>query len=93
MICESKRDGSRVTQRVVKYLGVAHTESEYETLHRLAKIELKALKEGSSQETIPNTRQGVPLSTIVETQRIVDGFYDVFGPMFDRLNLSSILSE
>lgn len=94
-ICESCREGDRVIQRTVKYLGVAHTEEEFIALERLGRLELAKLQAKPQQQpavVAQNACGNALLGTMVEVGRLTEGCYDIFGQMFDRLGLEAILS-
>jgi transposase len=44
-ICESVRQGDKVKQVIVQHVGIAHDESELESLQRLAKVLISKIKE------------------------------------------------
>lgn len=89
MICHSIRCGTKISQKTLKYFGIAHSEKELQALQKVAYLELKRLK--SSPPEISN----LPASWehMKEEQRLVEGFHDIFGTMFDRLNLSPLFSR
>ncbi|MBM3192408.1 MAG: IS1634 family transposase [Chlamydiae bacterium] len=94
MVCRTIRKGQQVSQEIVKYLGVAHDESEREALIRLAKVEINARaddKEELTEDSIP-VKQGALLENMVEVARITEGVHDVFGTIFDKIGLRSLLS-
>jgi len=94
LICRSKRTGSKVSQEVVKYLGVAHTQEQLKALQKLALVEMHAISTGR-QLSIPEKSlcEGASFDHMVELQRISEGFHDVFGVMFEILNLSPLLEK
>ncbi len=91
-ICRSKRIGSKVVQETIKYFGVAHNENQRKVLVKFAEDELKKLKSPPKSTSISPTEDpcnGALLGFMTEQYRMVDGFHDVFGIVFDDLNLSS----
>lgn len=89
LICHSVRCGDKVFQKTLKYLGVARTEKELEALRKLATLELKKLKSSPLEEKkIPTAWEHMQ-----EECRVVEGCHDVFGTMFDRLNLAPLFSR
>lgn len=95
-ICRSKRIGSKVNQETIKYFGVAHNEEQRKILVKLAEDELKKLKSPSkspSLSLINDPCNGALLSSMSEHYRMKDGFHDVFGIIFDELNLSSYFTK
>ena len=51
-ICESKREGKRVIQRVVKYLGIAHDEVQLNEMKALAKLEIAYLEKEKKASSV-----------------------------------------
>jgi transposase len=88
MICHSERNGTKVTQRTLKYFGIAHNNQELLALKKIAAIELQRIK--SSPPAIAQVSHKV--EQIKEEIRIIEGFHEIFGVMYDRLNLSTLLS-
>lgn len=87
MICHSERNGTKVSQRTLKYFGIAHNEQELLALKRIAALELQRIKSSPPEvDILANMEQ------MKEEQRIIEGFHEIFGAMFDRLNLSTLLS-
>ena len=89
LICHSVRCGDKVTQKTIKYLGVARTEKELEALRKLAALELRKL-----QSSPPDVKE-IPVTweRMQEESRVIEGCHDVFGVMFDRLGFSSLFSR
>src|ERR1700730_14290437 len=95
-IYHSFRDGSRVYQKMIKYIGSTRTEEQYAALLKVAESELKILKSPSrkySSEAAQGECTGVELDEIIEIERVTDGFHEVFGGLCDRLGISEILSK
>ena len=70
---------------MIKYFGIAHNETECQSLTKLAQLELKRLQSEHREQS-----SSLDLPSIVETARIIEGFHEIFGGLFDRFNLSSI---
>ena len=89
LICHSVRRGDKVSQKTIKYLGVARTEKELAALRKLAILELKKLQ--SSLDDVKD----LPITggDMQEEARVVEGCHDVFGAMFDRLGLAPLFSR
>lgn len=95
-IYHSFRDGSRVSQKMIKYIGSSRTEEQYAALLKVAESELKVLKNPSrkhSSNGIQGECTGVELNDVIEIGRITEGFHEVFGGLCDRLEISEILSK
>lgn len=89
-ICRSKRIGPKVVQETIKYFGVAHTDEQRKVLVKLAEDELKKLKSSPKSPSLSDDScNGALLGSMTEYCRLMDGFHDVFGTMFDELNFSS----
>jgi len=101
LICQSVRDGKKVTQKTVKYYGVAHSEEQRLILVEQARNEITKLipprpltkKATSSEETLIDPCNGALLGHMVERFRMVDGFHAIFEPIFDELNLASLFTK
>jgi transposase len=95
-ICHSERSGSKVSQKVLKYIGSAHTDEQYAVLLKVAQSELKALKTISKE---PLTKQAeddcddVRLSELIDKGRIIEGFHDVCGILLDRIGISTCFTN
>jgi len=89
LICHSVRCGNKVSQKTLKYFGIAHNEKELEALRKLATLELKQLK------LLPLDIQAPPIALehMREERRVVEGFHDIFGAMFDRLGFATLFSR
>jgi len=96
-ICESKREGKKVIQRIVKYLGIAQDESQLKAMKALAKREIKRLEKAKNQSPIdvkPTTKPvHTPIENLVEQERLIDGFHDIFSPIFNDLKLTDLFSK
>lgn len=89
MICHSTRVGTKVSQKVIRYFGIAHNDQELRAFQKIAALELRRLKSSPPQiNDVPST-----MEQLKEEQRVIEGFHDIFGTIFDRLNLSSLFSR
>jgi transposase len=89
LICHSVRQGKKVSQKTLKYFGVAHSEKELKALRKLAQLELKRLSLSPNETRGPST---INWGAVREEERVVEGLHDIFGPLFDRLQFASFLS-
>jgi len=89
MLCHSVRRGSKVSQQTHKYFGIAHSEQELQALQKIAFLELERLKSLPMEIKKLHTT----LDQMKEEERLIEGFHDIFGTMFDRLNLSPLFSR
>lgn len=105
-IVESVRKKDKVTQKIVRYVGVAMDEQELEQLKALAESIKIKLESGSQQNLFqPETllelnkkdmtdeKFKVNLKDMVEEQRIVVGIHAVYGRLFDELGYGSLFTE
>ncbi len=90
MVCRSVRSGSKVSQEVIKYLGVAHSEVQKQALIRLAQSEVRT---ATALPMLPSKNNDYPealLGNMVEIARSVDGMHDIFGAMLDKIHLRDL---
>lgn len=87
LVCRSVRNGAKVSQEVVKYLGVAHSEDQKNALMRLAQSEIKNTRVLPEVESKNDNCPGALLGNMVEIGRSLDGLYDICGAMFDKIHL------
>lgn len=90
MVCRSVRSGTKVSQEVIKYLGVAHSEAQKQALMRLAQSEIRNATTLPEINSKSNDCPGALLGNMVEIARSVDGMHDVFGAMFDKIGLRGL---
>lgn len=113
-IVQSTRNGSKVSQVIVRHVGVAETPEEEKALRDLADViihRMEAEKNASlplfpPEQTVPQApfhKRGprpakparplssVRLSEVVEEQRVIEGIFDVFAPLYKDLGLDTIL--
>ena len=89
MICHSVRQGKKISKKTLKYFGVARNDKELAALRSQAQLELRQLQVSKSEKLHPP----VVWEGALEEHRIVEGFHDIFGVMFDRLGLSPLFSR
>ena len=107
-IVQSLRKGERVTQRIVRHVGMAYDEDEVKKLKLLAEsIKLK-LEAGGQQflfkpeEIVKLSDSGkkykeqdyiVNIKNLTEEQRMVSGIHDVYGKLFYGLGYSKVIKR
>lgn len=95
-ICESKRYGKKVIQNVVKYLGIAQDESHLKSMKALARSEIKRIEKDrnkTSEPKQPSPSNFTNAENLIEQARFIEGFHDIFAPVFNELKLSDVFSE
>ena len=107
-IVQAIRKGEKVSQRIVRHVGVARSMDDLEKLKMLAASIKVALEAGDQQflfkpEEItslgPKDRQyddedyKVDLKDLVEEQRLIAGIHDVYGKLFEDLGYSKVLAS
>jgi transposase len=130
-ICQTVRQGHTVKQVIVQHVGIAHDESELESLKKLARVLISKIREeregpflfsqeelekitvseGKSempqspiqQEKIEVEEKAAPaekkaglivdLEDMSEQQRVVEGFHEVFGHLFNFCGFHQILPK
>lgn len=90
MVCRSVRRGTKVSQEVLKYLGVAHSEEQKKALMRLANEEIRSLKALPLISSKENDCPTALLGNMTEIARLQEGVYDIFGAMFDKLRIRDL---
>ena len=90
MVCRSVRSGAKVSQEVVKYLGVAHSDEQKKALLRLAQTEINNEIALPLPKTMNNHCPGAFLGNMVEIARPVEGMHEIFGAMIDKIHLKSL---
>ena len=93
-VCRSVRQGTRVSQEIIKYLGVAHTEKQKQALLRLGQAEIRAAT--ALPNLIVAQSNNLPealLGNMIEIGNAIEGMHDVFGEMFDKMNLRSLFKS
>lgn len=89
MICRSVRQGSKVSKKTLKYFGVARNDKELAALHSQAQLELRQLQASKLEKLYPP----VVWEEALEERRVVEGFHDILGVVFDRLGLDPLFSR
>jgi transposase len=107
-IVESVRVGQKVSQKIVRHIGVAD-DSQVEKLKVLAETimtnmeicpqgslfspeELDSINNRESQEYTDDDYQ-VNMKDIVEEQRVISGIHDIYGPLFDEIGFGNIFKN
>lgn len=90
-ICHSTRNGNKVSQKMLRYLGVAHSDEQKKALIQLGKAEIRKMKALPEPKAKKNDRcDGVLLGSISEVSRVIDGLHEIFGIMFDKIGLRDL---
>jgi transposase len=99
MICENRREGKKVIQTVIRYFGIAQDAKQLHAMQEMAKREMKKIKNERMKELTeqPSSNESiqpfhVPMENIIEKDRFIEGFDDVFSSVFNELDLVNILS-
>lgn len=108
-IVASVRKGDKVTQKIVRHVGIACDDQELHQLKQLAesiRIKLEAgdqqlifspeelAKEKNKKGKEPNEDDyKVNLKHLKEEQRVVSGIHDVYGSFFDQLGFKSVFKN
>jgi transposase len=105
-IVQSIRKGERVTQKIVRHMGVAYDEDKLTQLKQLAESIKIKLEAGSQQflfkpEEVVNLKRSkekysdsdyqVNLKNLVEEQRLISGIHEAYGRLFDDLGYRNII--
>jgi transposase len=105
-IVQSIRKGERVTQKIVRHMGVAYDEDELAQLKLLAESIKIKLEAGGQQflfkpEEIVNLKRSkkkyvdsdyqVNLKNLLEEQRLISGIHEAYGRLFDDLGYRNII--
>ncbi|MBE3138240.1 MAG: IS1634 family transposase [Actinobacteria bacterium] len=107
-IVQSVRAAGRVSQRIVRHIGVAKDDTELEKLKILAEsIRLKLEARGQQylfkpeevtslkrpDTTYESSDYNVNLANLVEEQRLVAGIHEAYGKLFDDLGYVKVISS
>lgn len=107
-IVQSIRKGDRVTQKIVRHVGMAYDEDELQTLKLLAesiKIKLEAGGQeflfkpeeivglGESKKSYSESDYIVNVKNLIEEQRLISGIHDVYGKLFESLGYAKVTSQ
>lgn len=107
-IVESNRKGDKVSQSIVRHVGIGETEDEIEQLMAMAR-NIKIRLEEERQPALPlftpekliekkneiiddDAPLNVNLKNLREEQRFNEGVTDVFGELYDQLNFNKIFT-
>lgn len=94
LICQSVREDKKVTQKTIKYYGIAHNKEEKDILVGQAKKEILKLTGKHKQEAkVSEPCEGALLGHMEERFRKTEGFHDILGPIFDELNIAPLFSK
>jgi len=107
-IVESYRRGDKVSQRIIRHIGQAVSDSEVEVMKQLAEsiiIETKNTRQpvlpffapediyGKNTSKLYAPQDTVLVSDLREEQRIIEGIGDVFGKLYDDLGCNDLLGK
>lgn len=99
LICQSIREKKKVIQKTIKYYGVAHNKEQRDSLVKQAEEEISKLSASKAETATVKTQEiidpcgGALLGHMVERWRMTEGFHAVLGPVFDSLDLTSLLTK
>ena len=112
-LVESFREMGKVKQRIVKHIGVAHSQKQLEELKVLATSIQIALenendvslfnpenltkdilipKKVEAGDEYSDEDYNVDIRSLQEESRIITGIHDIYGNLFDELNIASIFN-
>lgn len=106
-IVQSIRKGDKVSQRIVRHIGVACDDGELEALKMLAES-IKIGLEAGAQELIfkpeelarmgrdarkiyPDEDYSLDLRDLIEEQRLIAGIHEAYGKLFDGLGYGKVI--
>jgi len=107
-IVQSVRKGERITQKIVRHIGMAYDEDELKKLKSLAqsiKLKLEAggqeflfkpeeiVKLGDSGKKYKDSDYIVNVKNLKEEQRRVSGIHDVYGKLFLDLGYDKVIAR
>jgi len=107
-IVQSLRKGERVTQRIVRHVGMAYDEDELKKLKLLAesiKLKLEAggqeflfkpeeiVKLGDSGKKYKESDYIVNVKNLKEEQRLTSGIHEVYGKLFTDLGYDKVIKR
>ena len=107
-IVQSIRKGERVTQKIVRHVGVAYDDDELEKLKLLAesiKVKLEAggqeylfkpediVNLGESKKQYRDSDYKVNIKNLSEESRLISGIHDTYGKLFSDLGLSKVIKR
>jgi len=107
-IVQSVRSADRITQRIIRHVGVAHNSEELESLKLLAQS-LKIKLEANGQEflfkpeEVPSLAESkkhydksdyiVNVTDLIEEQRLVSGIHEAYGKLFYDLGYAKVINR
>jgi transposase len=107
-IVQSVRKGEKVSQKIVRHIGVAYDDDELEKLKLLAqsiKLKLEAggqeflfkpeeiVKLKDSGKDYPDKDYIVNVKNLKEEQRLARGIHEAYGKLFDELGYSKVIER
>lgn len=106
-IVQSIRKGERVTQKIIRHIGVAYDEDELEKLKLLAesiKIKLEAgnqqflfkpeeIQKLKSRKKYSDSFYQVNLKNLIEEQRLISGIHEAYGRLFYDLGYEKVIKN
>jgi transposase len=107
-IVQSIRKGERVTQKIIRHVGMAYDEDELKKLKLLAKsirMKLEAgaqqflfkpeeiVKLGESKKQYKDSDYLVNVKNLIEEQRLISGIHDVYGKLFSNLGYEKVMAR
>jgi transposase len=106
-VCETQRKADKVSQTIIRHVGIAENERELEELKKLA-FTIKVRLEEERARNLPlfspddlrrspteESDKALPvnLRNLREESRVIEGIGDVFCPLFDELGFSRIFDN
>ncbi|MFO8163486.1 MAG: IS1634 family transposase [Desulfatiglandales bacterium] len=107
-IVQSFRKGERVTQKIIRHVGMAYDEDELKKLKLLAESIRMKLETGAQQflftpeeivtlgegkKQYPDSDYLVNVKNLLEEQRLISGIHDVYGKLFGDLGYQKVLAR
>ena len=107
-IVQSVRKADKITQRIVRHVGMAYDETELESLKLLAEsIRSKLAANGQqflfkpeevtklakSKKVYADSDYIVNVANLIEEQRLVAGIHEAYGKLFDELGYIKVISR
>lgn len=107
-IVQSIRKGERVTQKIVRHIGVAYDKDELKKLKLLAESIRIKLEAGGQQflfkpeeivnlkrskETCTDSDYQVNLKDLIEEQRLISGIHEAYGRLFYDLGYEKVIKN
>jgi len=106
-IVQSIRKGERVSQKIVRHVGMAYDDEELEKLKLLAESIRIKLEAGNQQflfkpeeivkltntKTYADSDYQVNLKNLVEEQRLISGIHQVYGKLFSESGYERVIKD